>query len=426
MFLYIFHENHLGKSFVDLQISKLRDILRTDIHIWKGQLMAIQKKQHYVPQFYMKNFANEKGRIFLLQTADYSVRRDIPYKSQCTIDYFYGKDGVVENILSKKEAEWSAVIRKLLNEEAIAEKEICVIREFVIYQRQRTEAEDQNQQDEKSAVIKEVAKMVCSHEGLEYDEEIVGDYSKKNAKEITPPAESLQMVQRIEPLIQDLSMKVICYNTQHELVYSDAPVVFINPFFPSAIGYGSMGLIILVPISKNKLLVLFDQGVYSCDTSRFYVPSNDEDEVVHLNVLQLISANERVMAHSDTEFSFFDESAKSARVKNREAQPTRTLGDLDNKLIVTSMRKCIYPHEWNFVKMIRKAKKIPFPCREAVYREWSPEWENKLEAKVHFMPSVMTSIPKGMTDKELVGGFQKMASFAKEYWRNRSLRIKNH
>lgn len=104
--------------------------------------MAAQKKQHYVPQFYMKSFANDKGGISILNLSDYSVRNEVPYKSQCSIDYFYGKDGEWENILSRKESEWASVLRKMNAEETITSAEMKSIREFIVYQRQRTEAED--------------------------------------------------------------------------------------------------------------------------------------------------------------------------------------------------------------------------------------------------------------------------------------------
>lgn len=50
--------------------------------------MSIQKKQHYVPQFYMRNFAAD-GKFNIINMKDSSVKFEIPIKGQCQINNYY-------------------------------------------------------------------------------------------------------------------------------------------------------------------------------------------------------------------------------------------------------------------------------------------------------------------------------------------------
>lgn len=69
--------------------------------------MADKKKQHYVPKFYMKNFADSKKNVSVYNLKSKKVIADVPYNSQCYKDYFYGKDHVLEDEFAKKETLWN-------------------------------------------------------------------------------------------------------------------------------------------------------------------------------------------------------------------------------------------------------------------------------------------------------------------------------
>lgn len=60
-------------------------------------------KQHYVPRFYMRNFSTIKGvgkkekvLISFYQFDGDLFKENVPIKSICYRNYFYGEDGEVE------------------------------------------------------------------------------------------------------------------------------------------------------------------------------------------------------------------------------------------------------------------------------------------------------------------------------------------
>lgn len=96
--------------------------------------------QHYVPRFYMKPFAevirknsnNEKALIAFYQFKDKIVKDKIPTTSICSKDYFYDKDGHIENKLADKETIWSRAISKFNKNEEVTEEEVQSVREFIM------------------------------------------------------------------------------------------------------------------------------------------------------------------------------------------------------------------------------------------------------------------------------------------------------
>ena len=78
--------------------------------------MAEAKQQHYVPQFYLRNFAiGAKGKALGM----FNIKSDrfIPCASlrdQASKDYFYGKDGRIEQVFPKLEGLVATTISEIL------------------------------------------------------------------------------------------------------------------------------------------------------------------------------------------------------------------------------------------------------------------------------------------------------------------------
>lgn len=57
----------------------------------EGDLLAENKKQHYVPKTYLKHFAN--GKVFSVLNIDNDIiYENVSYANQCYENYFYGND----------------------------------------------------------------------------------------------------------------------------------------------------------------------------------------------------------------------------------------------------------------------------------------------------------------------------------------------
>ena len=69
----------------------------------------------------------------------------------------------------------------------------------------------------------------------------------------------------------------------------------------------------------------------------------------------------------------------------------------------------------------RQYRRIPFACREAAPRKWEKEWEEKLLIKPQIMSKIIEIDPQmliniGLSKKDLIRGYRKMASMAQIYW----------
>lgn len=382
--------------------------------------MPKKKRQHYVPKFYMRNFTDETETFNVYNVLQKKVIGRVPYDSQCYKDYFYGIDGVLENHLGEKESKWGVVFKSVLEGKQISMDDINLIKEFALYQRQRTLGEGNYRVQERTELLVEYAKMLYAHRGWKFDEavkKVCQEYAKSDAV----PAENVAVAQKLMPLIADLDLTIITYKTKKELISSDVPVIAINPFYPPSIGYSCMGLILLFPITGRKLAVLYDTKMYPKFRGQQYTESDNETEVHDLNVLQLISAEKILFANKDDEFNCFSEAEWNVRMINRTRDTVSKLGAGKNQLWITGLRSTNYDCEFSFGQVCHRFKRIPFICKEAPPRQQDSEWEDKLNIKADIMDQIAKidgDILKRneISRKELRKGCQRMASAAQVYW----------
>ena len=85
------------------------------------QKKHITKNQHFVPQFFQRFFAYESnGRsIGMFNTKLNLFRSHVPISSQLSSDYFYGKDGNLENWLSDLEANAAPIFTEMWEKEKL-------------------------------------------------------------------------------------------------------------------------------------------------------------------------------------------------------------------------------------------------------------------------------------------------------------------
>ena len=195
--------------------------------------MQITINQHYVPRFYMKFFSNiinanskrEKVLISFYQFKDDLYRKDVPTNSICSEDYFYDKDGSIENALANKEGIWGTALRNA-NDNTYTLADLENIREFVIYQIIRTKAMLSHNRSMATNMMKCVIKKKFGD--VANEDELNEFLSNKIQNEITPEL-GLSIAQEMIPVISDLKMKIITNETQMRFISSDAPVIIINP-----------------------------------------------------------------------------------------------------------------------------------------------------------------------------------------------------
>lgn len=382
--------------------------------------MPDKKKHHYVPKFYLKEFANDKGEFTVFNLKDEKCIEAVPYKDQCYKNYFYGKDGIWEEQLGEMETKWGIVFAKIKEKDVLLEADLKLIKQFAVYQRHRTFAENEYEKKSRESMIIECGKMLYANKGWVFDEEAEKICKDRASSEITP-AENLEEAMNVSKYLDDLDVVVINYNTPSELISSDVPVIAINPFHQLTIGYACMGIILFFPVSRHQLVVIYDGKMYSRFRNKQFMDIEDETEVYHLNAFQYVSAETILFSYRADELCSFSDSEKEARDKCRNKKPIPTLGPEQNKIIFSGMRLTLYDCELSFGQLSHQYRRIPFTCREAVPRQWDEGWERKLNIKEQVIMTIMREKPEitadsGLTKKDLKLGYRRMASVAKYYW----------
>ena len=254
--------------------------------------MAKNKRQHYVPQHYLKGFSQDKESFY-----QYNIKNKksslTSIKKSCQISYFYGKE--LDEILWTFENKQAPIIRKLIKTQnlgSLTSEDLIHLYLFLLLQSARTD--DSKQLSNKwvesfaSKFIKPMLKSDKEFEKKGYTKEYI------DSCEIRDPAlftiGILGAIQGIES-ISDLRPVLIINKTAKNFICSDAPVVFHNYKKiknKCTTGYLAWGLQIFCPLADNILILLIDKKLYDLkmDTSSS-IFINDDSDVDSLNKLQI-------------------------------------------------------------------------------------------------------------------------------------------
>lgn len=392
------------------------------------------RKQHYVPRFYLKRFADQNGKLSVLNIPKEATYADVPYMSQCHKANFYGEDGEWETRLSSMESEWSSVTGKLINREPIAYDDANLVKQFALYQRQRTLAQDEFVKQQDASILMNIAQMELrnqpNNQHLFANNAELARACSENIRRKAVPGSGVDLLNGMESIIDDLDLTVIRYETADELLSSDVPIVAINRFLERSIGYSCMGLILFFPLTPHDLVVIYDGNMYSAHRGQLYATSGDENEVEDLNVFQYISAETIVFAQKRETLAalgYAHPETKQERHHSRGMAPISTFGPENGEHVIqVSTRKTYHECNLSFAPLRREARRIPIECREAVPRTRDEKWSQKLSTKESVLvPPPQMAIPSmeySRSDrKKLRRGYQRMSRFAEQYWNERSV-----
>ena len=266
--------------------------------------MVEKKKQHFVPQFYMRNFSADPGkRFFSLYHLDSGKRIDgVPIKDQNYHDYFYGKDGKIEDALAILEHASSVVIARVLADDALPERmseEFVTLHLFVLFQANRTAVSAKQLDEQLGKYVKELAR----------DEPQLKD----SVEELrigfnNAPAQALKIAAQTSPFTLDLKWKLLLNRTSQPYITSDHPVVLYNQFLEtrkqlgSNIGLTAKGLQIFYPLGPRHLLMMYDGDSYRVGGRKHLEPNTEvaDSDVSALNALQAANADECLFFSPET------------------------------------------------------------------------------------------------------------------------------
>ena len=382
--------------------------------------LANKKKQHFVPQFYLKKFSDNNGFLNVYNIPKDKTINHAHFSSQCKSDYYYGDDLVWENTLQSFESGWGAAFNSILNGD-FSDSVIKEMKSFAVFQYQRSKCNNDFKIDERTEVAKKIFETYCENKEWDFSDEAiekaVKDYTDDSLGSV--PQFSLEMASDLSDVIDDLSALVITYNTKNELITSDNPVILINRFCEGTTGFACLGLIIFFPISPKKLVVFYDSKIYPKFSDKKNITINNENEVLNLNAFQLISAENIVLYKDSLKFIDFHK-AFSTRNRNLAIEKAHMLGAKEQRLIINNIKPTIFECSLSFAVMCKEAESILYPCREAVPRKYEKGWEDKLINKSTIMPEIqkLTKVRITQTQKSTKKACLAMLKFAQKYWRS--------
>ena len=180
-----------------------------------------KKNQHYVPQFYLRNFSNNQKSIggFFLKNNKYIPNLSIN-KTACK-EYIYGQTMAIENALCKIEQECSIIISNILSTEQLnlTNDEYTLILLFIMISESRTlQIADYN-----DAQLATLAKILI--------ENSQSKNANSNVHYEIPNLTSMQTSIKLIYLLTDLKLLLIKNETNRGFITSDNPVVRYNQYF---------------------------------------------------------------------------------------------------------------------------------------------------------------------------------------------------
>ena len=253
-----------------------------------ARLMATNKNQHFVPRCYLKAFT-QGGENLAINLLNLDRQRTIPaapVKNQCSGDYFYGQDDLLENLIQSVESGYATTVARIHAPcHQLTDADRSMLRTFMLFQHLRTEAASRR-----------------SVEMLAGMEHIIGtslpDFkpSIKEAVQFAMRAFSEEM-----HLFNDLKVCLVRNKTSCPFVTSDDPAVIANRWHEedSRVRHKSPGLMasgtsMFLPLSPRTMCVAYDGDVYSMPHKSGWTEVRRESDVDAFNELQFLNARANV------------------------------------------------------------------------------------------------------------------------------------
>lgn len=280
--------------------------------------MPQNKKHHFVPKFYLRNFSKDGKSIGIYNISSQRAISKGNLRNQCYRDYFYGKDLKVEHALADMEGAAADLINNtVLKNEAVPRSfsaEHVILSHFIVLQTARTSYEA----DAMAESTDKLFKAVYREQFEDIDQFEIGFENTVLM--------SLQVASRMVPAVYDLKIKLLRNDSGIGLITSDNPIVRHNQYFEGNehaghTGLGQAGLQIFLPLSSKYLILLYDAQTYKVGekNSRVVVMTSGDD-VAALNALQWLNAHENVYFSDGQEVPV---SAQALRVvRRRRAEKT--------------------------------------------------------------------------------------------------------
>lgn len=262
--------------------------------------MAENKRQHFIPQFYLRYFSlNKEDKQVCIYNLDREKYFEGNIKTICSKDYFYDKDGQLEKTLSLMEGAVSKTIGKIIESETIkfeGAEEFSRFLSFVCMQYGRTKLQGEINTQIANKIFDYYKPRISKEKGIDME-----TLKAMKMKHPHPVLHSLLYSLLSGVIISDMNMVLLKNNTSIEFITSDSPVIRFNPFFnklkqnKQTGGFAQRGLILYFPLTPRFAIMFFDNSYYLLKKLKnTLININDKNEIRRLNGLQIIFCHENI------------------------------------------------------------------------------------------------------------------------------------
>ncbi len=363
--------------------------------------MAYHKKQHIIPQHYLKGFSKERddptistgNKIIYCHNVKIEKRHKSAIKNISYGNYFYGKDELYEvNDLDDEDSDEESLSCKNLEDalnrcetqhndlldHIIAYKNLALTLEemgslysFLILLKTRTKSA-------REYSVK-LAKTVYESIGRIYLD--MNDHHELRVEATLDPigthAEFMQTltdsVYENLPLMIDLGAVLLINDTDTNFITSDAPVIFYNyiaPNYPKqkiTTALACSGFMIFCPITEKLSILLYDKDLYQVDKhSQTTVRVKKKSDVDSINKLQVLNCNEEIYYYDESEIEYIKNLRSSVEKYAKELQVTFTKPNkkykhpnaIGDEIYSTQSIETYYKVRFSFLKFNEESIKI--------------------------------------------------------------------
>jgi len=313
--------------------------------------MAERKRQHYVPQFYLRNFSESGQSIGMFRFNNQKFIENASIKEVAYRDYLYGKDGEAEKLLSQMEALWSQAIRALFSDNLldndIAELYYRSLELFIMVSITRTA----KYADESLTFLNYFKDMF--DEIKKNGHKLAIDEADVHRSIEAPNIAAIKMSLELSKYLYNLTPALLVNISNRGFFTSDNPVVEYNQFYAYRkydrnYGISAAGLQIFLPITSDIVFCLYDNEVYD------FI---EKDNIVVIKSGSVINEINKLIIENSYEQIFFFNSEKESYVKSMSKYKDYNRNPLIEEYPIEGSNNTLL---WYGKNSIRTLFKLPF------------------------------------------------------------------
>ncbi|MGB9941090.1 DUF4238 domain-containing protein [Methanosarcina sp.] len=326
--------------------------------------MAYRKKQHIIPQHYLKGFSKERddptistgNKIIYCHNVKIEKRHKSAIKNISYGNYFYGKDELyevndlddensdedsldcknLEDVLNRFETQHNDLLDHVIDNKnlALTLEEMYSLYYFLILLKTRTKGAREH-------AVKSI-KTISESVGQMYFDK--NDHDDLRVEALPDPIVThtefmqalLGSIDKNLHLIVDLSAVLLINDTETNFITSDNPVIFYNYIAPKYTKYkittafACSGFMMFCPITEKLSILFYDKDLYHVHKhSQTTVKIKEKSDIDSINTLQVLNCNEEIYCYDESEIDYIKN--LRSRVEKYIKEPKVTFTKLNKK-----------------------------------------------------------------------------------------------